>query len=149
MRLVQIRKENTRRVGIVEEPKLRLLGDCESVYALVEEAIAAGATLGALAQRKITQEFLDYDSSYRGASEWRLLVPVDHPREPARCLVSGTGLTHLGSARERQAMHVKNEDLTDSMTMFRWGIEGGRPAAGHLRDRPGARTRRRFSIRLG
>ncbi len=136
MRLVQIRKGNTRRVGIVEEPKLRLLGDCESVYALVEEAIAAGATLSALAQRKATREVLDYDPIYCGASEWWLLVPMDHPREPARCLVSGTGLTHLGSARERQAMHVKNEDLTDSMKMFRWGIEGGRPAAGQTGTAP-------------
>ncbi|HLJ40363.1 MAG TPA: AraD1 family protein [Candidatus Acidoferrales bacterium] len=136
MRLVQIRKENTRRVGIVEEPRLHLLDNCESVYALVEEAIATGETLGAVAQRRATGELVDYDSIYRGTSEWRLLVPVDHPRESARCLVSGTGLTHLGSARERQAMHVKNEDLTDSMKMFRWGIEGGRPAAGQIGTAP-------------
>src|SRR6185437_3078455 len=136
MRLVQIRRENTRRVGIVEEPKLRLLDDCESVYALVEEAIAADTTLGALAQRKATREVLDYDPIYCGASEWRLLVPVDHPRELARCLVSGTGLTHLGSARKRQAMHAKSEDLTDSMKMFRWGIEGGRPADGQIGAAP-------------
>ncbi|MFZ0213606.1 MAG: AraD1 family protein [Candidatus Acidiferrales bacterium] len=136
MRLVQIRKENTRRVGIVEEPRLRLLGDCESIYALVEEALAAGATLGALAQRKATPELLDYDPIYSGASQWRLLAPVDHPKEPARCLVSGTGLTHLGSARERQAMHAKAEDLTDSMKMFRWGIEGGHPAAGQIGTPP-------------
>jgi hypothetical protein len=136
MRLVQIRKGNTRRVGIVEEPKLRLLGDCESIYALAEEAIAASATLGALAQQKATREVLDYDPIYRGASEWRLLAPVDQPSESARCLVSGTGLTHLGSARERQAMHEKNEDLTDSMKMFRWGIEGGRPAVGQIGTAP-------------
>ncbi|MGC1108127.1 MAG: AraD1 family protein [Candidatus Acidiferrales bacterium] len=136
MRLVQIRKENTRRVGIVEEPRLRLLGDCDSVYALVEEALATSEALGALAQRKASQELLDYDPIYRGASPWRLLTPVDHPLELARCLVSGTGLTHLGSARERQAMHAKTEDLTDSMKMFRWGIEGGRPAAGEIGTPP-------------
>jgi hypothetical protein len=136
MRLVQIRKENLRRVGIVEEPRLRLLGGCESVCALVEEALAARVTLSALAQRKATQELLDYDPIYRGASPWRLLAPVDHPKEPARCLVSGTGLTHLGSARERQAMHVKDEEFTDSMKMFRWGIEGGRPAEGQIGTAP-------------
>lgn len=136
MRLVQIRREDTRRVGIVEEPRLRLLGDCQSVYALVEEALALGQALGALAQQKATSELLDYDPIYRGASPWRLLVPVDHPRESARCLVSGTGLTHLGSARERQAMHAKTEDLTDSMKMFRSGIEGGRPAAGQIGTPP-------------
>src|SRR5262249_36786932 len=54
---------------------------------------------------------------------------IDHPSEPACCLVSGTGLTHLGSARDRQKMHTTApEELTDSMKMFRWGVEGGRPA---------------------
>jgi hypothetical protein len=136
MRLVQIRADNTRRVAIVEEPRLRLLGDCESVCALVEEALVAGSTLAALAQRKATQELLDYEPIYAGVSPWRLLPPVDHPREPARCLVSGTGLTHLGSARERQIMHAKSEELTDSMKMFRWGIEGGRPAEGQIGAAP-------------
>lgn len=136
MRLVQICKENTRRVGIVEEPRLRLLGDCQSTYALAEEALTAGATLGALAERKTTPELLDYDPIYRGASAWRLLAPMDHPVESARCLVSGTGLTHLGSARERQSMHAKGEDLTDSMKMFRSGIEGGRPATDQIGTPP-------------
>jgi hypothetical protein len=59
-----------------------------------------------------------------------LLVPIDHP-EPSRCLVSGTGLTHLGSATDRHAMHEQAESpLTDSMRMFRMGIEGGKPLAG-------------------
>ena len=57
--------------------------------------------------------------------------------EPARCLVSGTGLTHLGSAKNRNAMHGKNEsELTDSMKMFRWGLEGGRPEAGKAGTAP-------------
>jgi hypothetical protein len=52
-------------------------------------------------------------------------------------LVSGTGLTHIGSAKERQAMHLANpskqaEVLTDSMRMFQWGIEGGRPLHGQI-----------------
>ena len=46
-------------------------------------------------------------------------------------MVSGTGLTHLGSARNRQTMHeTATEQITDSMKMFRWGVEGGRPAPG-------------------
>src|ERR1019366_7633386 len=47
-----------------------------------------------------------------------------------------TGLTHLGSAKDRQAMHLaeaaKAEPITDSMRMFQWGVEGGRPAAGKI-----------------
>jgi hypothetical protein len=45
-------------------------------------------------------------------------------------------LTHLGSAKERQAMHLaeaaKAEVVTDSMKMFHWGVEGGRPAPGEI-----------------
>jgi len=36
----------------------------------------------------------------------------------------GDGLTHLGSAADRNAMHGRSEEgLTDSMKMFRWGVE--------------------------
>ena len=63
--------------------------------------------------------------------------PIDHPEESSRCLISGTGLTHLGSARNRQSMHaVKDEELTDSMKMFRWGVEGGRPVQGRIGTPP-------------
>lgn len=133
-RLVQIQKGQLRRVAIVEEPHLRLLADVASVYSLASDAISVGEKLSEFVRRSATPELLDYNSVYEGSSEWRILPAIDHP-EPARCLVSGTGLTHLGSARDRQAMHAqlsseKADDLTDSMKMFRWGMEGGRPAAG-------------------
>jgi len=51
--------------------------------------------------------------------------------------VTGTGLTHLGSAAARDSMHQKLDQqdtgLTDSMKMFKWGVEGGKPAG----DQPG------------
>jgi hypothetical protein len=100
---------------------------------LAQTAIAGATKLSALVAKQASRDTMDYDSVYQGKSEWRLLVPVDHPDEPARCLVSGTGLTHLGSAKDRNAMHGVNEsELTDSMRMFRWGVEGGRPAPGHV-----------------
>jgi hypothetical protein len=47
---------------------------------------------------------------------------------------AGTGLTHLGSADARDAMHAKlsagDDALTDSMKMFRMGLEGGKPRRG-------------------
>jgi hypothetical protein len=134
-RLIQIRKGKVRRVALVEEPSIRLLDSCSSVYELAHIAIAAGMKLSEIARQRARHEILDYNPIYEGRSEWRLLPAIDHPDEPARCLVSGTGLTHLGSARNRQAMHEKisattTEDLTDSMKMFRWGVEGGRPAEG-------------------
>ena len=128
-RLIQIAKGHDRAVALVEEPRLRLLDQSPSIYSLAQEAIANGLKLTALVQQKLSNLVLEYDPIYRGQSEWRVLPPIDHPAEPARCLVSGTGLTHLGSARNRQDMHaIASEDLTDSMKMFRWGIAGGRPA---------------------
>jgi hypothetical protein len=73
------------------------------------------------------------------AGERRLLLPLDHP-DPAHCYVSGTGLDHLGSAQARDAMHTKlagsEGELTDSMRMFKLGLEGGKPAAGQTGVQP-------------
>jgi hypothetical protein len=130
MRLVQLQnKAGKRRVAVVEEPKLRLLENFDSVYTLAQAAIAANGRLSDLAAG--SGDTLDYDPIYAGQSEWKLLPPIDHPLEAARCLVSGTGLTHMGSARDRASMHKgKEEDLTDSMKMFQWGMDRGRPAEG-------------------
>ena len=127
MRLVQLRAGEARRMAVVEEPGLRLLRNFDSVYTLALEAIRNNERLPALVERHRTDEVLEYDAIYRGEEAWKLALPIDHPEE-ARCLVSGTGLTHLGSARDRQAMHDSaKQELTDSMKMFRWGLEGGRP----------------------
>ena len=48
-------------------------------------------------------------------------------------LVTGTGLTHLGSAEGRDRMHKDLSDpakLTDSMKMFKLGLESGKPPPG-------------------
>ncbi len=132
-RLVQIQKGSTRCVALVEEPHLRLLGQFNSVQALAQAAVASGESLVRLIQSHGSHESLDYDAIYSGKSEWKILPPIDHPTEPARCLVSGTGLTHLGSAKNRQAMHSANEaELNDSMKIFKWGVEGGKPAPGKI-----------------
>lgn len=133
VRLVQIRNGPERRVALVEEPRLRVLAEAASVYDLAQAALAAGKALTALVAERTTGEGVDYEAVYRGESTWRLLPSIDHPAEPTRCLVSGTGLTHMGSARNRQAMHTTaEEELTDSMKMFRWGLEGGRPEPGRI-----------------
>jgi hypothetical protein len=133
MRLVQLKAGDVRRVAVVEEPKLRLLSDFDSMYGLAQAAIANGGKLTSAAVNHLTDESLDYDQIYGGSSKWKLLAPIDHPQEPARCLVSGTGLTHLGSARDRASMHMaKEQELTDSMKMFHWGLEAGRPKPGQI-----------------
>src|SRR5271156_4958295 len=133
MRLVQLKAGEVRRVAVVEEPKLRFLRNFDSMYALAQAAIANGANLTSLAASHLTDESVDYDQIYEGRARWKLLAPIDLPQEMARCLVSGTGLTHLGSARDRASMHMaKEQELTDSMKMFRWGVEGGRPGDGEI-----------------
>ena len=135
-RLVQIRNGAERRVAVVDEPHLQLLTGVDSVYGLAERALASGRPLHAIVDEHLGPDRLAYDDVYAGTSPWRLMPPIDHP-EPAHCLVSGTGLTHLGSAAHRQAMHGKDDaDLTDSMRMFRAGLDGGRPAAGTVGAAP-------------
>ena len=136
-RLIQIQQASTRRVAIVEEPHLRLLRDCGSIYHLAQEALSTGTSLADAINKRATKELVEYDPIYADRSDWRILPAVDHPEEPSRCLVSGTGLTHLGSARDRQQMHANPEqELTDSMKMFRWGVDGGRPAKGTIGTPP-------------
>lgn len=136
-RVVQLRRGDERRVALVDEPHLRLLADCASVYEVANLAIAQRAKLSEMVRSRTTGDPLNYDMIYSGRSDWRILPPIDHPRDPARCMISGTGLTHMGSARDRQAMHATStEELTDSMKMFRAGVEGGRPAAGHIGTPP-------------
>jgi hypothetical protein len=136
-RLAQLQKGTDRAVALVDEPHLRILQGVSSIYGLAQHAISTGCSLCEFIRSCANGEPLSYDDVYHGRSEWRLLPPIDHPSDPARCLVSGTGLTHLGSAKSRQSMHiVKDEDLTDSMIMFRWGVEGGKPSAGHAGTAP-------------
>jgi hypothetical protein len=141
LRLVQLRSGESRRVAVVEEPNLRLLA-AESIYALAGGAIGRSAKLSDVVREKFTNDIVEYDGVYVGMSPWRILPAIDHPADAARCLISGTGLTHLGSARDRQAMHLNvspqqpAEPLTDSMKMFRWGLESGRPEAGCIGTSP-------------
>jgi hypothetical protein len=137
LRMVQIKRGGERRLAVVDEPSLRLITDFDSLYAMANAAIDTDVFLSVLVQEHLGDQVLDYAAIYDGQSDWRLLVPLDHPASPARTLVSGTGLTHFGSARDRQAMHAtaasqEEQNLTDSMKMFRWGVEGGRPPAGHI-----------------
>lgn len=137
IRLVQLANAGRRAVALVAEPDLVLLDGVTSVLALARDAAAGGTPLTELVRQKAGGTRLEYQPIYDGASDWRLLTPIDHPDEPSRCLVSGTGLTHLGSAADRQHMHeAKETDLTDSMKMFRLGLAEGKPAPGSIGAAP-------------
>ena len=116
---------------MVENDRLRLLDDWDSVYALCRSALLEGRWLADVAQSCVSGETVLYDPVYRMESAWKLLPPISHP-EPARCLVTGTGLTHKASADNRQAMHKNPNELSDSMRMYLAGLEAGRPAAGEI-----------------
>jgi hypothetical protein len=144
--LVQLSDGSNRRVALVEEPHLRCLEGVSSVYELAQLCLAQSLPLAQHAASLATGETISYEDVYVGRSAWHLIAPIDVPDQPSRLMVSGTGLTHLGSARERQAMHLadqKNEAdkkvapkeeevLTDSMRMFQWGVEQGRPPEGQV-----------------
>jgi hypothetical protein len=119
--------------GVVarEGGEARLVRATASVYELASAAIAAGHGIKAEVAKRGLGETVDLT---RAAFD----LPVSHP-DPAHLHLTGTGLTHLGSASARDAMHAKlagAETLTDSMKMFRMGLEGGRPAAGEVGAQP-------------
>jgi hypothetical protein len=139
MRLVQFKDEAGRHgVGLVAEEglSLQVLRGVKRTYDLALEAHRAGVRLEQAVGDRVGAEIVDYD---RIIAENRLLPPFDHP-DPAHCYISGTGLDHLGSAQARDEMHAKlNADadaLTDSMKMFKLGLEGGKPAEGRIGVQP-------------
>jgi hypothetical protein len=110
------------------------LGRFASTLELAQAALAAGRSLDDFAEAHKEPATLGYAALL---ADKRVLPPLTHP-DATRCLVSGTGLTHYGSASARDQMHQKLAAnagaLTDTMQMFKWGVDGGRPTDG----KPGA-----------
>jgi hypothetical protein len=135
IRLVQLTHPRSgRRVAVVDGDSLQLLPTrIDSIFRLAEMALAKKTPLARFIGRTPRRETVAYDPIYAGNSAWRLLPAFDHPDEPARCLVTGTGLTHRKSALNRQAMHRNpNAPVSDSMKMYQWGVKGGRPPRGRI-----------------
>lgn len=112
----------------------RTVAGVGSSYELARAAISAGRSLADEIGTR-DGDAIDLDAV---AAESRFLSPVSHP-DPAHVWLTGTGLTHLGSAATRDAMHVgasNEENLTDSMRMFRMGLEDGKPKPGEAGVQP-------------
>jgi hypothetical protein len=108
----------------------RRVAGWSTAYDLASEAIASGRGLAAMIAEHLTPEPVDLAALEEAG---RLLPPLDHPSDPAHMLVTGTGLSHLGSAEGRDKMHrdlAEAATLTDSMRMFKLGLEGGKPGPG-------------------
>jgi hypothetical protein len=128
--LVQFSRDGERGVAALDgEGNASAIAGVETVLALAHGALAGKTDLASLAALRLGDP-LDLSAVH-------LLPPVDHP-DPAHCLVSGTGLTHLGSAEGRDRMHkaAASGEVTDSMRMFLLGLEGGKPAPGALGAQP-------------
>jgi hypothetical protein len=136
MRLIQfIELSGARAVGaILDGGPPRVVHSASSVRDLALEAHRSGRRLAETVEAHGLGETVDYDAL---VAEKRLLVPLDHP-VPSRMIVALTGLTHLGSAQSRDSMHLKLQgaDLTDSMKMFKLGLEGGKPQGGAIGVQP-------------
>jgi len=112
----------------------RRVNGVTSVYALASEALNANTTLSSLLDKHGYGEEIDLVDALLHK---RILTPVDHS-DSARVFLTGTGLTHLGSADARDRMHAKahSADASDSMKMFRMGLEGGKPEPGQAGVQP-------------
>jgi hypothetical protein len=138
MNLIQFLKPNgAPAVGAVEGGVAHIVKGVKSVYELALEAANGKTKLGKLVKARGLGKAIDLAEV---VAEGRLLPPIDHP-DPAHLYVTGTGLTHLGSASTRDAMHKSNQQaaeapLTDSMKMFRMGLENGKPEPGQVGVQP-------------
>jgi hypothetical protein len=137
MRLIQFEDGAQRRVAAVDSGGTRVVDGAGSVYALAREAADGGRKLADVIAAHGLGENVDPAVILEAG---KMLPPVDHP-DPAHLHVTGTGLTHLGSAATRDAMHkstieAEAETLTDSMKMFRMGLEGGKPRPGEVGVQP-------------
>lgn len=138
MQLIQFQDENGQRaVAAIEGGSASVVNGAGSVYALAAEAADRHIGLRAVVIEKGLGKKVEPAAIL---ADGRMLSPVDHP-DPAHLYVTGTGLTHLGSASTRDAMHKSDQQaaeapLTDSMKMFRMGLEGGKPAPGQVGVQP-------------
>src|ERR1043165_9330752 len=121
MRLVQFYNDkDQRKAGIVEGDKVTVLITVSSVYELFLYSEQNEVTIEEAASQLRSTEYEEYDSL---TEQGKIMVPLDHP-DPYHVWVTGTGLTHLGSAMSRNKMHEaiqSGELLTDSMKMFKMG----------------------------
>lgn len=99
-----------------------------STYELAQLALWEQCSLASIIEGRLSGDVIDLKAAL---ADKTILAPVDH-EDPARLHLSGTGLTHLGSAESRDRMHreAQSGKETDSMRMFRMGVEGGKPPRG-------------------
>jgi len=127
IKLIQfINDKSLPHVGVVNDDEIRILNKVNTTYELFIEAQHSLLKIEDIITGLLSDKYDDYNTI---AKEQRLLLPLAHP-DPYHTWISGTGLTHLGSAASRNAMHKKinaeTQDQTDSIKMFQMGLENGK-----------------------
>jgi hypothetical protein len=129
LRLLQVRgTDGARCVAALDAGAARRVLGVETTLELARFALDEGLMLEEAVRRKGLGGEIELEAAL---AEGRVLAPIDHP-DPAHLLMTGTGLTHLGSAESRDRMHAAAAagTTTDSMRMFLMGVKGGKPADG-------------------
>lgn len=106
-----------------------------TVRALAVHAIGAGISLSAAVEAQARGEAVDLQAAFAAG---RFVTPIGHD-DAAHVVMTGTGLTHLGSAEGRDKMHrdaAAAEHQTDSMRMFLEGVKDGKPGPGEIGQQP-------------
>jgi hypothetical protein len=130
MNFIQVERNGTRLVARIDGEQAIAVRGVQRMSELGLRAIRNGMTLEEAAEEAGDGDALSY-LALLAAGE--VMVPLDHA-DAAHCIVTGTGLTHLGSAAARDEMHRRAEAETgaetDSIKMFNLGLKGGKPKDG-------------------
>lgn len=135
LRLLQHRAEDgTRSLIAADHRSARFVNGVASTRELAHRAIETGIGLADTISRYGVGTEVDPAAEL---ARGRIVAPIDHD-DPAHLMMSGTGLTHMGSADARDRMHrmADSEKQTDSMRIFLEGVEGGKPPAGEVGCQP-------------
>lgn len=135
MKVIQfINEKNLVAVGIVKNyDVIEVVNTNKDIYNLSLDAIESNKTL----EEIIISLGIKEEISYQLLCDNRKLLPPVFLEDRKKMLLTGTGLTHLGSGNARDEMHIKKDDtLTDSKKMFNMGIEGGKPKKGTIGVQP-------------
>jgi hypothetical protein len=137
LRLLQLESASRGRVvaALADGRRAVILSGVRTVQELAMLAVSERISLRDAVSARRTNDVIDVSVA---SDEFRLLAPIDHP-DPAHLYLTGTGLTHLGSAESRDKMHslaAAGGAQTDSMRIFLQGLKGGKPKDGSVGVQP-------------
>jgi len=139
-RLVQLEHPGFgRRVALVDGGDLHLLGTYRSVYQFAQTSLETGYKMRDLLSTDLSGVSLDYGKVWALETEWRFLPSLDHPDEPGRCQVSGSGMNWFskgnGLILRGHGNPLEAPDFAES------AVEEAGIAAAYIIDRAGAPRR--------